>query len=86
MGARVKDGIAAAIPFVIPENVIEQNDLKQLSFFDQTSENDNIARMQAQLDEYLLKIADLEVEQDMDSEMIIERFKKILMSHKNYTV
>lgn len=60
---------------------IEQNDVDQLSFFDYTSKNDNISRMKAQLDDYLLKIIDLGVKLEMDSETIIERFQKILKSH-----
>lgn len=60
---------------------IEQNDVEQLSFFDYTSKNDNITKMQAQLDEYLLKIIDLGIKLEMDSEMIIERFYRIIKSN-----
>lgn len=59
---------------------IDQNDVEQLSFFDNTNKNDNITNMQTQMDDYFLKIIDLGVKLNMDSEMLINKLQNILKS------
>ncbi|THE09930.1 DNA-processing protein DprA [Bacillus timonensis] len=60
------------------KNVRQNEEVEQLSFFDYNSKLADSRNQQSELDEYILKVINLGKQLDMDSEMILDRFRTLL--------